>query len=68
MRGLARDYHAGRCELDDVTASVRGWVNHARYANTVGLRKAVLRQVTLRPCEHAAALKKTRLRSGEKEQ
>jgi hypothetical protein len=27
-----------------VRASVKGWTNHVRYGNTVGLRKAVLRQ------------------------
>lgn len=26
-----------------VSASVRGWVNHVRYANSIGLRKAILR-------------------------
>jgi hypothetical protein len=25
-----------------ITASVQGWVNHVRYGNTVGLRKAML--------------------------
>ena len=64
LRGLVRDYHAGRCGLDEVGVSVRGWVNHVRYANSVGLRKAVLRRVTLRPCERAAALKTARSRSG----
>jgi hypothetical protein len=27
---------------EQVQASLRGWINHARYANTVGLRKAIL--------------------------
>ena len=27
--------------LASVTTSVQGWVNHVRYGNTVGLRKAV---------------------------
>jgi hypothetical protein len=28
--------------LASITATVQGWVNHVRYGNTVGLRKAVL--------------------------
>jgi len=36
------DLAAGRIELEDVHASVRGWVNHARYGDTWGLRRALL--------------------------
>jgi hypothetical protein len=43
LRSLLTHYAAGRIALDAVTASVRGWVNHVRYGNTVGLRKALLR-------------------------
>lgn len=42
FRALVGDYVDGRLPLDRVTASVRGWANHARYGNTVGLRKALL--------------------------
>ena len=42
FRAILRSYAAGDLPLDTITASVRGWVNHARYANTVGLRKDVL--------------------------
>lgn len=35
-------YLAKEITLDELTASVRGWVNHTRYGNTVGLRKTVL--------------------------
>lgn len=31
-----------RIPLSDITAKVRAWVNHTRYGNTMGLRKAVL--------------------------
>lgn len=44
LRALAGDYKARRIPLAKVTASVQGWVNHARYADTYGLRKDVLRQ------------------------
>ncbi len=42
LRALRRRYAAGEITLETVTASVQGWVNHVRYGNTVGLRKAVL--------------------------
>jgi len=39
---LLEDYAAGEIALDQVTASVQGWVNHARYGDTEGLRRAML--------------------------
>ena len=39
---LIQAYADGAISLDQLTASVQGWVNHSRYGNTVGLRKAVL--------------------------
>ncbi len=39
---LLAQYAKGEINLEQVTASVRGWANHARWGNTVGLRKAVL--------------------------
>jgi RNA-directed DNA polymerase len=47
FRGLVRCYVDGELPLDRVTASAQGWANHARYGNTVGLRKAVLGSVIL---------------------
>jgi hypothetical protein len=41
---LQAAYEAGEIPLETVSASVLGWVNHVRYGNTVGLRKAVLGQ------------------------
>jgi hypothetical protein len=35
-------WHADAIPLPRVTASVQGWVNHVRYGNTMGLRKAML--------------------------
>lgn len=46
---LVRRYKAGGVPLSQVTASAQGWANHARYGNTVGLRKAVLSHMTIRP-------------------
>ncbi|MCP4427910.1 MAG: RNA-directed DNA polymerase [Chloroflexi bacterium] len=44
---LVADYGDGRLSLDELTASVQGWVNHVRYGNTIGLRKAVLTSVII---------------------
>jgi RNA-directed DNA polymerase len=38
---LVRRYAGAEITLDQLTASAQGWANHARYGNTVGLRKAV---------------------------
>ncbi len=42
LRALLAAYSQGKITLDRVTASVQGWVNHVRYGNTIGLRKAVV--------------------------
>lgn len=49
---LARDRRAGRRPAADLSACVRGWVNHARFGNTIGLRKAVLRRACHSPVPH----------------
>jgi hypothetical protein len=41
---MIKQYNAGQIPLSKITASVKGWVNHARYGNTVGLRKAIFRR------------------------
>jgi hypothetical protein len=42
LRWLAEQYADGRVTLEQVNASVGGWVNHVRYGNTVGLRTKLL--------------------------
>jgi retron-type reverse transcriptase len=42
LRKLITQYQQGQIPLEQVSASVQGWVNHTRYGNTVGLRRAVL--------------------------
>jgi hypothetical protein len=42
--------------LDQLTASTQGWANHARYGNTVGLRKAVLGGILIPPVHKVAAI------------
>ena len=46
---LLAQCQAGEIPVSSVTTSVRSWVNHASYANTVGLRKATLSRIRLRP-------------------
>jgi len=41
LRGLLEAYAEGIIPLDQVTASVQGWVNHVRFGNTKGLRQKV---------------------------
>jgi len=47
LKGLLAGYQAGELPVDRVSASVLGWINHARYGDTWGLRRDVLRQVVL---------------------
>lgn len=51
LRERANAYARGEITLTELTASVQGWVNHTRYANTVGLRKAILHSATIAPIE-----------------
>ncbi len=46
---LLEDYADGAITLEQVTASVQGWVNHTRYANTIGLRKSILPAAVIEP-------------------
>jgi hypothetical protein len=40
---------AGEVELGKFNAAVRGWVEHVRHGDTMGLRKAILGSVRLKP-------------------
>lgn len=40
-------YGDGQVTRDQISATVQGWINHVRYGNTWGLRRAVLRDVVL---------------------
>jgi RNA-directed DNA polymerase len=42
FKRLVAHYAVGELEHERLTASVQGWVNHARYGDTWGLRRAVL--------------------------
>ena len=45
-------YHAGQISFAELDASVKGWVNHVRYADSLGLRRHVFDRL---PLSHAAA-------------
>ncbi|MFN8059103.1 MAG: RNA-directed DNA polymerase [Vicinamibacterales bacterium] len=49
------EHRQGSRATADVSVRVRGWINHVRYANTIGLRRAVFRD--------AARLTAARLRA-----
>ena len=51
FRELVWRYTAGEITLDTLTASAQGWANHARYGNTVGLRKALFGSILIPPVE-----------------
>jgi RNA-directed DNA polymerase len=49
LQALAEQYADGEIALEQVTASVQGWVNHARYGDTLALREALLGSISLSP-------------------
>ncbi len=44
LKRLLADYERGEIDREAVQASVRGWVNHARFAQTRGLRRRLFRE------------------------
>lgn len=56
------DYHAGRISFGEFDASVKGWVNHIRYADSWGLRRHVFRglRFQMRPRERATIWESSR--------
>jgi RNA-directed DNA polymerase len=48
LRRLVQDCVSGRKDLSDVTTSAQGWVNHARYGDTWGLRRAFFSEIRIR--------------------
>ncbi len=49
LKQLKAAYQAGEIPLETLSASVQGWLNHVRYGNTVGLRKAMLNKPVIAP-------------------
>jgi hypothetical protein len=48
LRSIAQLYAEGKLPRERMIASLKGWLNHVRYANTTGLRRSVVRSVQLR--------------------
>ncbi len=53
LKDLTTAYEAGLIPLETITVSIRGWTNHVRYGNTVGLRKALLKMPIKAPKEQS---------------
>jgi len=49
FREMVWRYASGEIALDALTASARGWANHARYGNTAGLRKSLFGGILIPP-------------------
>jgi retron-type reverse transcriptase len=47
LRNLLANYGEKLVSRDEIDRSLRGWINHVRYGDTWGLRKALLREVRL---------------------
>jgi len=45
LKRLVAGYAAGEIEYQQLADSVQGWINHVRYGDTWGLRRAILNQV-----------------------
>jgi RNA-directed DNA polymerase len=45
LKALLQRYEADEIELDQLDASLQGWINHVRYGDTWGLRRAILSEV-----------------------
>jgi hypothetical protein len=65
LRNLIAGYHTGAVPASRITAGIRGWVNHVRYGNTVGLRKAMLKVVRLLPATRGRGRTKAGATLGE---
>jgi retron-type reverse transcriptase len=47
LRRLLKNYSVGGLSFETLNASVQGWINHVRYADSWGLRRAVLGGIRL---------------------
>jgi hypothetical protein len=52
-------YHAGQISFAELDASVQGWINHVRYADSWGLRRHMFARLPLRPAEASAAQRRS---------
>ena len=52
LRRLLAAYEQDEITLDELNASVQGWVNHVRYADTYGLRRRLFAEHPIPPASH----------------
>jgi hypothetical protein len=56
LRARLAAYHAGAISFGELDASIQGWINHVRHADSWGLRRHVLETLAIRPAEHRRAV------------
>lgn len=56
LRARLEAYHAGKISYGELNASIHGWINHVRHADTWGLRRHVLETLVIRPAVHRRAV------------
>ncbi len=47
LKKLLASYHDGIISFEQLNASIQGWINHVRYGDTWGLRRAILRPIKI---------------------
>lgn len=62
------EYHGGRISFAEFDASVQGWINHVRFADSWGLRRHVLGKLTLNPARHKIARRAARAGEEDREE
>ncbi len=48
LKGLIEKYQDGELTMKQLNSSVAGWINHVRFSNSIGLRKAIFRECPIR--------------------
>jgi hypothetical protein len=56
LRSRLDEYQEGEISYADLDASIQGWINHVRHADSWGLRRHVLETLPIRPAEHRRAV------------
>jgi hypothetical protein len=56
LRARLAAYHAGEISFAELDASIQGWINHVRHADSWGLRRHILETLAIRPAEHRRAV------------
>jgi RNA-directed DNA polymerase len=56
LRSRLAAYHDGEISFGELDASIQGWINHVRHADSWGLRRHVLETLPICPAEHRRAM------------